>query len=296
MKSSIVLRILPLFALFVFSFLSCKKNDNPNTQPIQQTTQGLLMNAVNLASDATNLQTTDMEDILSADSSTDCKTVTFDTSATVYPHTKTVDYGTTGCMGTDGLMRKGKRITIFYADINTAPIGTMISQTTYDSYYVNDISISGTVNTYIDSSSTTDTLITKVVTNRTLADGNGDQKTVTGTNYWKRISGGNTPNKHDDVYQITGGSSGTETLNGTTEMTWTSQTDATNPVIKPESCEYRTQGAIDIQLQVTNGGNETYTEHLDYGSGTCDNTATLSINNGTPTEVTLPLFFWPVSL
>jgi len=294
MKPFLSWRLLPLCAVLTLCVLSCKKNDNPTT-PAQSTTATLLMNATNTAADASNIESQDMEDVVAGDSSTDCRTITFDTSRTVYPHVRTVDFGS-GCTGADGITRKGKRITTVYADEMTASTGTKISETTFDNYYVGNINITGTVMVYIDSSSSADTLILKSVANRTLTSDDGDVKTVNGTNYWKRISGGSTVNRHDDVYEITGSDYGAETLDGATQITWTSQTDANNPVIKPVSCDHRTQGAIDVQLQIVTGGTANFTEHLDYGDGSCDDVATLSINGGTAKQITLPLYFWPLSL
>lgn len=253
------------------------------------------MNATNTAADASNIESQDIEDVVAGDSSTDCRVITFDTSKTVYPHIRTVDFGS-GCTGADGITRKGKRITTYYVDPKTAAPGTMITETTFENYYVNDMNVSGTVMAYVDSSSTADTLITKLVANRILSASDGDSKTLNGTSYWKRISGGDTPTRQDDVYQITGSAYGAETLDGATQITWTSVTDATNPVIKSVSCDNRTQGAIDVQLHIVTGGDATFTEHLDYGNGNCDDVATLSINGGTAKEIILPLYFWPLSL
>jgi len=289
-------RLLPLSALLTLCVCSCKKNDNAASTPAtQSSTETLLMNATNAASDGDNVESDEISDVISTDSSNDCRTVTFDTSKTVYPHVRTIDYGS-GCTGEDGITRKGKRITTFYASDSTAAPGTMVTQTTFENYYVGDINITGTVTVYIDSSSTADTLKLKMVANRTLTSSDGDLRTINGATYWKMIAGNNTTTRHDNVWQITGSLSGNETLDGATQITWTSLIDAANPVIKPVVCDHRTQGAMDIQLNITTGGNATFTEHLDYGNGACDNAATLSINGGTAKTITLPLEFFPLSL
>lgn len=294
MKPFLAWRLLPLSALLTLCVTSCKKNDNPTT-PAQSTTATLLTSATNAAADASNIESQDMEDVVAGDSSTDCRIITFDPSKNVYPHTRTVDFGS-GCTGLDGITRMGKRITEVYANEMTAAPGTLISETTFENYSVDGIGITGTVVVYIDSSSTEDTLMLKSVANRTLTSSDGDVKTINGTTYWKRIAGSNTVIRHDDVYQITGSNYGAETLDGATQITWTSMIDINNPVIKPVSCQHRTQGAIDVQLQIVTGGTSNFTEHLDYGDGSCDDAATLSINGGTAKDITLPLYFWPLSL
>ncbi|QEC66219.1 hypothetical protein FRZ67_02440 [Panacibacter ginsenosidivorans] len=295
MKPSLSRRLLPLCALLTICVLSCKKNESSASTTSQQTTETLLMNATNVAADATNLQSMDMEDVMGSDSAADCRTITYDTLKTVYPHVKTVDYGT-GCMGPDGVMRKGKRIITVYADALTASPGTLISVTTFEDFYVDDINIKGMVQSYIDSTSTADVPVIKNVAEKILSTSDGDSKTISSVNYWKKIEGVNTLNRHDDVFEITGSASGNETLDGATEMQWSSQINSEHHVIKPVSCDFRTKGAIDIQLHIITGGSSNFTEYLDYGDGTCDNKATLSINGGTAKEITLPLYFWPLSL
>lgn len=295
MKPFLSWRSLPLCAVLTLCAVSCKKNDNPVSASSQQTTETLLMNATNVAADATNLQSMDMEDVMGSDSAADCRTITYDTSKTVYPHVKTVDYGN-GCIGPDGIIRKGKRIITVYADALTASPGTLISVTTFDNFSVNDINISGTVQSYIDSTSTADVPVMKNVAEKTLSTSDGDVKTLSSVNYWKKIEGVHTLNRHDDVFEITGSASGNEILDGATEMQWSSQISSDNRVIKPVSCDFRTQGTMDIQLHIITGGSANFTEHLDYGDGTCDDKATLSINGGTAKEITLPLYFWPLSL
>ena len=288
-------RMLPLCALLSLFVLSCQKTNNPSTPSSRQQTDALLMSATNTVVEAGNLEGQDVEDIAGPDSVPDCRVVTFDTSRTVYPHVKTIDFGT-GCTGPDGITRSGKKIITYYANPDTAPIGTQFSLTTYDSFYVSGVNVTGTIKSYIDSLSTAGTPVIKNVAEKTLAASNGDSKTVNSTNYWKKIEGANTMIHSDDVFEITGSGYGNETLDGATEIEWTAQVDSAHHVIKPASCYWRTQGALDIQLHIITGGDANFTEYLDYGDGTCDDKATLSINGGTAQEVTLPLFFWPLSL
>ena len=280
------------FALFV---ISCQKNDHPVTSAQQSSVQTLLMNATNDVVQSASLESSDVEDILGSGDSSTCPTITFDTSKTVYPHVKKVNYGA-GCTGEDSLKREGEKIITYYADPDTASAGTLISEVAFNHFSVNDINVTGSVKSYIDSSSTNHNRIIKVVTSKTLKGTNGDTKTFTGITYWKKIEGCNTMMRKDDVFQITGNASGTETLDGATQIEWTSTISSSNPVIKPADCNHRVKGTVNVALHIATGGNSNFTEVLDYGNGNCDNKATLSINGGTAQDITLPLYFWPLSL
>lgn len=294
MKSLHSWRLLPLSALLCVFAFACKKNASPTSGQTQQ--QTMLMNGTNDVVQAAMLDNGDVEDIV-GDSTTDssCAVITFNPSRTVYPHTKTIDFGS-GCTSPDGLVRKGKKIITVYADANTSPAGTLISKTTYDNFSINDINVSGEVDSYVDSAANPGPRVIKNVANKNLSASNGDTKTYTSTMYWKQIEGADSKTRMDDVFQVTGSGSGNETLDGATAIQWTMQVDALNPVIKPADCGFRTQGVLDVGLHIVTGGGSDFTETLDYGNGSCDNQATLAINGGTPQTVTLPLFFWPLSL
>jgi len=188
------------------------------------------------------------------------------------------------------------KIITVYANPLTAPAGTLVSKTTFSNFYVDGIKVTGDVRIYIDAPANPGPEVIKLVVDKKLRSSNGDMKTFTAMNFWKQTAGAATSIREDDVFEITGIEAGSEVLDGATAIDWTAKTDSLHPVIKRGDCNYRTQGAINIQLHISTGGGSNFTEYLDYGDGTCDNKATLSINGGMPQEVTLPLFFWPLSL
>ena len=105
------------------------------------------------------------------------------------------------------------------------------------------------------------------------------------------IQGGNTNAISDDVYQITGHSEGKETLGNVEAINWQSDVDKNNPVIKPQACKRKVQGGMIVKIKIK--ACKDLNEYLDYGDGSCDNRATLTINGSAPQQVTLPLRFWP---
>jgi hypothetical protein len=288
-------RLVPLYALVSLVVLSCQKNDHPPTASQQSQMQTLLMNATNDVVQAGTLESQDVNDIVGPDSGNTCRVITYEPSKNVYPHKKIVDFGS-GCTGTEGITRKGKKIITFYANPDSASAGTMFSKTTYSNYYEDDINVTGIVQSYIEATADPGPKVIKNVSNKGLLASNGDSKTFTATNYWKQIEGANTATHQDDMFQITGSAQGNETLDGATAIQWTSKIDDLNAVIKPADCFWRIKGSIDVSLHIVTGGGSDFTEVLDYGNGDCDNKATLSINGGTPQDITLPLYFWPLSL
>jgi hypothetical protein len=191
--------------------------------------------------------------------------ITLDT--TVSPKVLTVDYGSTNCTCNDGKTRRGKIITTF-TGAYLSP-GTVITHTT-DNYYVNDIKYDGV----------------KTVTNMGLNNNsqpyfdvqiNGSATTTTGEiiNYTSTrvrtwTAGFMTPLTYmDDEYDIT--STGTATYasgGGYTAQTLT-------PIHIKVGCPFPVSG----QLQITPSSKPVRT--IDYGSGSCDYTFTVTVNGVT---------------
>ena len=294
-------RLIPVGSLLLMCLASCNKNSDqqsPSSVPLQASTQSSLTSTTNIIADATGQESAEVSDgtedytVVSNDSSA-CRTVTFSPSRIVYPHLKTIDFGT-GCTGMDGITRSGKKFVTVYDNWRKATPGELISETTFSDFWVDSMSVSGNVKIYMDSAAVEGILQLKIVTNKTLTDTKGNTTTFIQVMYWKQIAGGATLARRDNVFQITGHASGSAVLDGGTVLTWTSKTDPANPIIKMGDCAYRSKGAIESKLKLAEG--TVFKEYLDYGNGDCDNTATLTINDGTPQTITLPLFFWPVSL
>ena len=279
---------------------SCKKMDQQVSAPssLKAMTESLLLNANNIIANGGSEQNSEVADIVgngvvASGDSTSCRTVVYNPSRVIYPHLTTVDFGS-GCTGLDGITRSGKKLITVYASWKTAPAGTLISETTFDDFYIDSVNISGNSKIYIDSAAEPGPLAFKIITNKTFTDSKGNTSTFAATNYWVQTAGNSTTTKTDNVYAITGNASGSEVLDGSLALTWTSGVDPDNPIIKMGDCIYRSKGGVQIQLNLE--GSSTFNEYLNYGNGACDNNATLAINGGTPQQVTLPLRFWPLSL
>lgn len=187
-----------------------------------------------------------------------CMSVTVDTLAS--PRTLLLDFGTTNCLCADGRWRRGKIACSF-----TGLYGNSLTVTTISflNYYVNDYSVSGTITLTNDS---TNIIRTIKVQNGKMVSPSSQQIQWSCDQTFTWINGSGTPLiRTDDQYEITGSASGV-TINGTSFTAL-----ITSPVLLDLSCMYITKGTIDI----TPSGKPTRT--LDFGTGACDNKATVTI-------------------
>lgn len=191
-----------------------------------------------------------------------CATVIHDT--TVSPRTLTIDYGTTNCLCGDGRNRRGK-IIVSYTGAYKA-VGTVITHT-FDNFFINDNQILGTKTVTNMGLNTSGNIHFDINVSGSIVKAGG-AGTVTWTSDRDRewIAGSGTPTLLDDVYLITGNGSGTR-ANGT-NFTVT----IVNPLRIELICPRIVSGTIDI----VPAGKPTRT--IDYGSGSCDNQATVTIN------------------
>ena len=193
--------------------------------------------------------------------------ITIDTIASI--KTVTVDYGSSNCDCNDGKTRRGKIITTFTGFYHAQ--GTIITHTPVD-YYVNDIKIEGikTVENMGLNTSGQPYFNVQIDGVATLTSGETVSYTSTRVRTW--IAGFNTLlNRFDDEYDISGTASGTfSSGGGYTALT-------TNPVHIKVGCGFPVSGTIEISPQ------NRPLRVVDYGSGMCDATFTVTVNGQTYT-------------
>lgn len=178
------------------------------------------------------------------------------------PVTFEIDYGTTGCLGLDGVIRTGKLQIVTakrWSSNNNQVTVNLVN------YQANGVTYSGQVTiTKVDSV----TLNTKVINGHcTNGSWNIDwscDKTL------KQTAGYSTKtDETDDEYQIIG------TANGKNREGRTFTTTITTPITKKSSCKYISSGTVNL----TPDGFKTRT--VDYGNGTCDDDATFTVDGQT---------------
>lgn len=265
---------LMITALAVFSFFSCTKN---NTNPIEQASADLIDddavtevafndvfntvdNATIIMENLMGLGKGDLEStVVLADS---CPTITITNPATgIWPKTITINYGT-GCSGFHGSTRSGK-IIITVTDRRSVLNSTRT--VTFDNYFFNGIKIEGTKELKnLGPNSNQNMVISVKLTGGklTLPNGKTIERAFEHQREW--IAGWGTRNIWDDECLITGTATG-KGINGNaytntilTALHWT------------RACEFLISGTIKFER----AGVEPVV--LDYGTGTCDNKATLT--------------------
>lgn len=191
-----------------------------------------------------------------------CATITLDT--TVMPRVLTIDFGPVNCLCNDGKYRRGMIIVTFNGRWRRP--GTVVTHS-FQNYYVNDNHVQGT----------------KIMTNQGFVNGNmtfshvnngsvtfaqnGESLTWQSEKVHTWIEGFATPRWRDDVFLITGFSNVSH-INGRNVSRQIVQ-----PLRREMNCRYFVSGTV--QINPSNARQRL----LDFGDGTCDNQATITIGD-----------------
>ncbi len=186
-------------------------------------------------------------------------------------HIITYDFHS-GCTGADGKVRAGKVIVNYTGTGHFDPGSSWV--VTFDSFYVNTRHVEGTrsvVNNGFNSDSNMNWTIT--ATNMRITRADGSWRTWNSVRNREMVAGYGDTDWQNDEYLINGTADGTNS-NG----------DAVNCVLtdlrREHDCHWITSGT----LQITPGSRPVRT--IDFGSGTCDDQATVT-KNGVSRTITL---------
>lgn len=201
-----------------------------------------------------------------------CATVTI-TPQSGFPKTIEIDFGPNGCTSSDGIARKGK-INIILSDYVHNPGSNAVM--TFDNYYAAGYKIEGSI-TWTNTSTPNGVSWTRQITDgKVIEPLSGYYWTHEGTKNVTQTAGANTPmNLLDDVYSVTGSHTVTNPAGKTRTVT------ILEALEKKTTCHNVTKGKMKIQAQ-------THFAILDYGDGTCDNIATITIDGVAPITILLP--------
>lgn len=194
-----------------------------------------------------------------------CATITIDTISV--PHTIVIDFGPTNCLCNDGKNRRGiinVSFTGHYRDPGS------VHTITFDNYFVNDNQILGTKTVTNNGENGSGNLtFTIVVDGQIIKANNAGTITFTSNRVREWIEGESTPEWSDDVYLITGTSSGSKTTSsGSTSFTAT----ITTALRRALSCHWFESGVIEVTPE------NKPVRIINFGNGTCDDQATVTIN------------------
>jgi len=196
----------------------------------------------------------------------DCPIVTVEPNDGSYPRTVTIDYGTDGCEGPNGRIRKGQIVvTVSDTMSNEGAVRTV----TFVDFSIDDAQIEGTKTLtnlgYDDNGNVT---FHRTVTGGQITFPNGDVATWEADHTLTQVAGGGTPFFIDDIFQITGGSSGVN-RNGKAYTV-----EIITPLVRKKSCPWIVAGVKSLTI-------EDKTVTINYGEGECNAKAIVTLPNGT---------------
>jgi hypothetical protein len=203
-----------------------------------------------------------------------CATVSLQTTAGSFPDTLIVDFGA-GCTSSgDGIARSGSITYIFSGKLSTT--GTVISAT-FNNYTVAGYQLGGTYT--LTNTTTSSTLsLTSAVADGTITYPNDSSYSFSGTKT-VTLASGTPPDISTFVFNVTGGYTISNSNTGESLAV-----TVTTPLEKKESCKYVDAG---VAAFVYTKGSLDIAGTLNYGDGTCDNSAVVTIGAATKT-ITLP--------
>lgn len=199
----------------------------------------------------------------------ECATVTSTATGNIWE--ATIDFGTTGCTMPNGNVLKGVIIISGSTDFSA------MSQTidySFENFYHNNRHIEGNRHVVRVLENESGNPQSTIELDLTVTFPNGTVVTREGERVWEWIEGVNTMfNPLDNVYLVTGMWITTFPDNSLT-------TEIGIPLRVEIACQHIVEGTVNFSTN-SNG------LVLDYGNGACDNQATISINGGEETPISL---------
>ena len=262
--------------LFMGLFIqSCKKDTLSISDTDKLTAEDLM--AHNDLSEQLDLDASEALDNFSGelDERSDCPTVTYTQPQGTWPNTITLDYSDSGCTK-NGRTYKGK-VTITQTNPMSTPGATRTFA--FDQFFIEGVQLEGSKTVTLGGLNSTGLPYFTIAVDETLTYPNGTQATYTSSRVRTLVEGFGTSIRADDVWNITGTASGVN-RNG---KAYTST--ITSPLVKKALCAWISAGTIEFVI------NE-QTRSLDFGDGTCDRDATLTLADGTEKDVTIRHFWW----
>ncbi|MCB9233865.1 MAG: hypothetical protein H6581_19570 [Bacteroidia bacterium] len=256
--------------LAVVAFLNACTPDQI-TQDLSADSPEDLAAVENVLQDADDMAAFKMAPGSTEDTNTTCPTATWANEQGTFPNTLTLDFGD-GCVcGRTQRVKAGKLIITQTDDFTKEGAVRTI---TPENFTVDGATLEGvrTVTHLGFTESGMPSYGVEVTAKLTFASGKSVSWEASRVRTW--IEGYLTEEVEDDVFSITGGSTGTNQCG--TEFTST----ITEPLIASRSCQWITQG---VRTLTTERGTRT----LDFGDGTCDNDAVITLKNGETKNIKL---------
>lgn len=182
-----------------------------------------------------------------------------------FPNTLTIDYGTNGVTGPHGHVRKGKLVIDYSAPMNTS--GAVRTLNHVD-FFIDDVEIGGTIAlTNQGMNASGDLVFLRVVLDRSLTFPSGKISSWTASQILTQVEGVGTDQRLDDVWSITGSATGSNRDGKSFSL------NTTEALLYPTTCRWIVDGVIEVVV-----AGETIS--IDYGDGSCNNDATITLPDG----------------
>lgn len=253
-----------MIAVIMLSVTSCVRERDTDTSVAEELAfhEFAFHDASDLADDAATKKTG--ETLSNYKTTGYCATLTHDQVSN--PRTIIIDFGPTNCMCNDGRNRNGKILVSYTGNYTDSGSEHTI---TFENYYVDDYLVMGTnVVTNRGLNGASQPKFTSVINGKVLKPGSLDTLFYEAQRNIVWTEGSTTPVWGDDVYEITGTATGKNELKTFYAMT------ITQPLVKEVlGCRYFTKGKIEMQPQGK------ALRVMDFGNGSCDNDATVTLNN-----------------
>jgi hypothetical protein len=254
------------------SIAGCSKKDNSTDnskdQPtaisltvassISQTLYDDVFNQINLEAENNNISgrfTTET-------GTQGCATITVSPAdMSTFPKTMTIDYGTGCTMGT--ITRKGKLIINLSGRLRNG--GTTVS-TSFENYFVNEYKLEGTFTITNNTANNVLSFVTQTTNGKLTYPAGIMFYTHSGSHTYTQVGGSSTPTYLDDSWSVTGNGITASSANENLSL------DIKTPLIKNVACGAIVSGVQDFKFNNVSGS-------LNFGEGTCDRQATLTIGS-----------------
>ena len=269
------LMLIPVIGIMVL-FSSCSEDGETSTNLVQE---------FDLESEATiDANYEDVDDIVNAgiesisegarveeDELLDGATITHDRDNNII----TIDYGT-GVEGPGGRIRRGM-IIITYSELRWTP--GAFRQVTFENFSVDNVAVEGVrrlENTSASTDASPEFTVTLAGGKLTFTDSTTITREVNKVRSWLRAA-----NPRNDEVEVSGNANGSRRDGSTYNV------EILEPIVYKRDCR-RARVFVPVSgvKQITSGENVAV---LDYGDGSCDNLATLTINGGEPEEIVIRL-------
>lgn len=200
-----------------------------------------------------------------------------------FPVRITLDFGP-GCVGRDGHFRKGKIVTVYTGRLI---VPGSVATTEFVDFYFDSVRVQG-VHKITNTSSPVANVpparqFKAEVINGKLTRPNGNFTEWNSVKVITQIEGLGTVVPLDDIFKIEGSARG-RVKRGNLLTVW--ESNIIEPLVKRFNCRWIVRGKIRI-VRANATVNSPWIALLDFGSGNCDNQATITIN-GVTHQITLP--------